>query len=34
VNKQAVKGALDNGDATLQAQAAELFHALNQADSI
>ena len=34
VNKQSVKGVLDNGDATLQAQAAELFHALNQADSI
>jgi hypothetical protein len=34
VNKQAVKGVLDNGDATLPAQAADLFHALNQADSI
>jgi hypothetical protein len=33
VNKQAVKGLLDSGDATLQAQAAELFHALNQAAS-
>jgi hypothetical protein len=34
VNNQSVKSVLDNGDATLQAQAAELFHALNQADSI
>jgi hypothetical protein len=34
VNKQSVKGVLDNGEATLQAQAAELFHALNRADSI
>ena len=34
VNKQAVKGVLENGDATLPAQAAELFHALNQADSL
>jgi hypothetical protein len=34
VNKQSVKVVLDNGDATLPAQAADLFHALNQADSI
>src|SRR5215472_13561781 len=34
VNKKAVNGVLDNGGATLPAQAAELFHALNQADSI
>ena len=34
VNKKAVKGVLDNGEATLPAQAAELFHALNQAGSL
>jgi hypothetical protein len=34
VNKKAMKGVLDNGDATLQAQAADLFHALNQAGSL
>jgi hypothetical protein len=34
VNNESVKSVLDNGDATLPAQAAELFHALNQADSI
>jgi hypothetical protein len=34
VNQQAVGGVLYNGDATLQAQAANLFDALNQAGSI
>ena len=31
VNKKAVKGVLYNGSATLQAHAADLFDALNQA---
>ena len=34
VNTQAVNGALYGGNATLQAQAADLFDALNQAGSI
>src|SRR5262249_32634547 len=34
VNKRAVNGVLYSGDATLQAQAADLFNALNQAGSI
>jgi hypothetical protein len=34
VNKKAVKGLLYNGDATLQAECADLFNALNQAGSI
>ena len=34
VNNQAVNGVLYNGNATLQAQAADLFDALNQAGSI
>jgi hypothetical protein len=34
VNKKAVKGALYNGDATLQAQAADLFNSLNKAGTI
>lgn len=34
VKKQAERGALYNGDATLQAQAADLFKGLNQAGSI
>jgi hypothetical protein len=34
VNKKAVKGVLYNGDATLQAQAADLFNALNKAGGI
>jgi hypothetical protein len=34
VNKQAVRGVLYNGNATLQAQAADLFSALNKAGSI
>jgi hypothetical protein len=34
VNKKAVQGVLYNGDATLQAECADLFNALNQAGSI
>jgi hypothetical protein len=34
VNKKAVTGLLYNGDATLQAEAANLFDALNQSGSI
>jgi hypothetical protein len=34
VNSKAVNGVLYNGDATLQAQAADLFNGLNQAGSI
>jgi len=34
VNKKAVNGALYNGDATLQAQCADLFDSLGQAGSI
>jgi hypothetical protein len=34
VNNKAVKGVLCDGDATLQAEAADLFDALNQAGSI
>jgi hypothetical protein len=34
VNKKAVNGVLYNGDATLQAQAADLFNSLNQAGTI
>ena len=34
VNKKAVNGVLYNGDATLQAECADLFNALNQAGSI
>ena len=34
VNKQAVNGVLDNGNATLQAEAADLFNMLSKADSI
>jgi hypothetical protein len=34
VNNRAKNGVLDNGDVTLQAEAADLFTALNQAGSI
>ena len=34
VNKKAVNGVLYNGDTTLQAQAADLFNALNQAGTV
>jgi hypothetical protein len=34
VNRKAVNGVLYNGNATLQAQAADLFNALNQAGGI
>ena len=34
VNRKAVNGVLYNGDATLQAQCADLFNSLNQAGSI
>jgi hypothetical protein len=34
VNNKAVKGVLYNGNATLQSQAADLFHKLNKAGSI
>ena len=34
VNKKAVNGVLYNGDATLQAQAADLFDALSNAGGI
>ena len=34
VNKKAVNGVLYNGDATLQAQAADLFNSLNKAGAI